>query len=142
MIWRASGVANNIILDHLASLEDKIQVCLCCSFAPSLAQFNELANKIHLEGKKKENCSFKRVNRNISISIYVFVLETKQNFIIIMAQKRKWASYPFSQTGPYFLLQTQRLESLVCLVSQRDQRFALSEQGSSQSCPFAAHRRN
>lgn len=95
MIWRASGVANNIILDHLASLEDKIQVCLCCSFAPSLAQFNELANKIHLEGKKKENCSFKRVNRNISISIYVFVLETKQNFIIIMAQ---------NVNGPHILL--------------------------------------
>lgn len=42
MIWRASGVANNIILDPLASLEDKIQACLSCSFAPSLAQFNEL----------------------------------------------------------------------------------------------------
>lgn len=42
MIWRASGVANDIMLDPQATLEDKIQSCLTCSFAPVMAHLNEL----------------------------------------------------------------------------------------------------
>lgn len=41
-IWRASGVANNIITSPLTSLEEKVEACLQYSFSTQLTHFQDL----------------------------------------------------------------------------------------------------